>query len=222
MKSSEENRRTIWNPPPNSKIAEALDFGVDFSLLFENLKLSPQERIARPEEAMCFFEDIDRKSEKPNSQTNNFGNIIYSLSEKNVEFVIVGEIACYVHGWKHISLKLEITYSKSEENLKKIVEALSPFQPYLFNFSTNPAFDFNENLLGLNEDIQFKTNAGMIYLLNELDGIGDYNETEKLSEEINFYGNPTKILTLAGLIKTKKATGKKRDLLILPELEVLK
>jgi hypothetical protein len=92
------------NPPPNSKTAEARDFGVDFSLLFENLKLSPQERLAKAEEAMYFFEDIDRQSKKPNSQTNNFGNIIHSLSEKNVEFVIVGEIACYVHGWKHISL----------------------------------------------------------------------------------------------------------------------
>lgn len=33
------------NPPPGSKLAAARDFGVDLTLLWERLQLSPEERL---------------------------------------------------------------------------------------------------------------------------------------------------------------------------------
>lgn len=34
----------ITNPPPGSKLAEAKEWGVDLTLLYENLQLTPTER----------------------------------------------------------------------------------------------------------------------------------------------------------------------------------
>ncbi|MGI8670551.1 MAG: hypothetical protein ACR2J3_12030 [Aridibacter sp.] len=51
------------NPPPNSKIAEAKDFGVDLSLLLRWLKLSPQERIEEARIRMIFLEEIKKQGE---------------------------------------------------------------------------------------------------------------------------------------------------------------
>ena len=49
------------NPPPHSKIAEAKEFGVDLSLLFRWLKLSPQERIEEARNRMIFLEEVGRQ-----------------------------------------------------------------------------------------------------------------------------------------------------------------
>jgi hypothetical protein len=37
----------ITNPPPGSKLAEAKEWGVDLTLLYENLLLTPTERARR-------------------------------------------------------------------------------------------------------------------------------------------------------------------------------
>ena len=34
----------ITHPPPGSKLAEAKEWGVDLTLLYENLKLTPEQR----------------------------------------------------------------------------------------------------------------------------------------------------------------------------------
>ena len=51
------------NPPPDSKTAAARDFGVDLSLLFRWLKLSPQERIEEARERIILLEEIKKQGE---------------------------------------------------------------------------------------------------------------------------------------------------------------
>jgi len=46
----------LLNPPPNSKIAAAKEFGVDLTLLARNLRLTPEERI---NEMLQAVEDAD-------------------------------------------------------------------------------------------------------------------------------------------------------------------
>ena len=48
----------IRNPPCNSKIAAAKEFGVDLSLMFRWLELSPQERIEEARERMVLLEEV--------------------------------------------------------------------------------------------------------------------------------------------------------------------
>ena len=41
----------LLDPKPGSKIAAARDYGIDLSLVVENLKLTPAERLRRNEQA---------------------------------------------------------------------------------------------------------------------------------------------------------------------------
>jgi pantoate kinase len=53
----------IRNPPPDSKILAAKEFGVDLSLMFRWLKLSPQQRIEEARERMILLEEVKRQAE---------------------------------------------------------------------------------------------------------------------------------------------------------------
>jgi len=48
----------ITNPPPGSKLAEAKEYGIDLTLLVENLNLSVTERLRKLYSAAVFLQKI--------------------------------------------------------------------------------------------------------------------------------------------------------------------
>lgn len=60
------------DPPPNSKTAEARDFGVDLTLLFRWLKLSPQERIEEARKRMVFLEEVKRQGKLARTKNEKY------------------------------------------------------------------------------------------------------------------------------------------------------
>ncbi len=62
MKSLAEER--LRNPPPDSAIARARDFGIDLTLLIERLQLTPEERVFRLQQEMMAFDQIRGKAKK--------------------------------------------------------------------------------------------------------------------------------------------------------------
>ncbi len=59
----------LLDPLPGSKIAEARDFGIDLTMLAENLRYTPAERIKRNDQAansMLKFEEAVRKAKAAN------------------------------------------------------------------------------------------------------------------------------------------------------------
>jgi len=62
LKSPAEER--LRNPPPDSAIARARDFGIDLTLLIERLRLTPEERVSRLQQEMMAFDQIRGKGKK--------------------------------------------------------------------------------------------------------------------------------------------------------------
>ncbi len=64
----------LLNPRPGSKIAAARDFGIDLTLLVENLRLSPEQRLRHNEQAVNDMEKfaaaMRRAKQKPKSVFN--------------------------------------------------------------------------------------------------------------------------------------------------------
>ncbi|HEV8385289.1 MAG TPA: hypothetical protein VGQ11_10500 [Candidatus Acidoferrales bacterium] len=48
----------VTNPPPGSKLAEAKEYGVDLTLLLDNLFKSPTERIRELDRAQRFLDEL--------------------------------------------------------------------------------------------------------------------------------------------------------------------
>ncbi|CAN5872031.1 hypothetical protein BH20ACI4_BH20ACI4_25660 [soil metagenome] len=60
----EKARQLIINPPPNSKIAAAKEFGIDMTLLLRRLKLTPEQRLDELQQTMESFEEFRREAAK--------------------------------------------------------------------------------------------------------------------------------------------------------------
>ena len=111
---------------------------------------------------------------------------------------------------------------RTPENLKKIAKALAPFKPRPRDFPAGLPFVFDEVTLLNGTNFTFETAIGDIDLLGEVAGIGDYSEVEKEFVIMQLFDYDIKILSIDGLIKSKRAAGRPKDLLVLPELEALK
>ena len=146
---------------------------------------------------------------------------IKSLSENEVKFVIDGGVEFSAHSTGYITRDLDFCYSREKENLTRIVKALASYKPRLRPFPDNLPFAWDVRTLLSGTNFTLETDIGEIDLLGEVSGVGDYEAVKKESELMCFYGCDVYVLSIEGLIKAKKASGRTKDLLVLPELEAL-
>lgn len=151
-----------------------------------------------------------------------FEAALKSLTNEKVDFVVVGGLAISAHSTGYITTDLDFCYLRTRENLKRIVAALAPFEPRFRHFPENLPFVWDERTLQNGTNFTLVTTIGDIDLLGEVAGIGDYEAVEKESLVDTLYGCEVRILTVEGLIKAKRAAGRAKDLLVLPELEAIK
>ena len=147
---------------------------------------------------------------------------IKSLSENAVEYVIVGGVAVAFHGSSYVTQDLDFCFARTKENLKKIVRALSPYKPRPRGFPENLPFVWDQRTVQNGTNFTLETEIGDIDLLGEIKGVGDYAAVENQSVVMRLYGFDVRILSIEGLIKAKRAAGRAKDLLVLPELEALR
>lgn len=150
-----------------------------------------------------------------------FEPAIKSLTAAEVDFVIIGGLAVSFHSSGYVTKDLDFCYQRTPENLRKIVLAFESFSPRLRGFPDELPFAWDERTLQNGTNFTLKTKIGEIDMLGEVAGIGDYDAVEKNSIPAKIYDCDVKILTLDGLIKAKRAAGRTKDLLVLPELEAL-
>jgi hypothetical protein len=148
--------------------------------------------------------------------------ILKSLVESEVEFVIIGGVAITAHGSAYLTNDLDLCYSRSSENLNKLVVALSKFSPRFRHFPENLPFTFDVSTLRNGTNFTFVTKVGDVDLLGEVAGVGNYEDVCRNSEYKELFGLQIRVLSLDGLINAKRAAGRTKDLLVLPELEALR
>ena len=148
-------------------------------------------------------------------------DLLKELHRLGVEFIIIGGMAAVAHGSAYLTLDLDLCYSRKKENLEKLAEALASFQPHLRGAPPDLPFRLDAATLRSGMNFTLSTNLGDLDILGEVSGLGDYRAALSFSEELELYGMRCRVLTLEGLIKTKKAAGRTKDLMLLPELEAL-
>ena len=63
-------QQLILNPRPGSKVAAAIEFGIDLTLTYGQLKKTPQERLEDQQSAMRGLEEITRAGAEARRQNN--------------------------------------------------------------------------------------------------------------------------------------------------------
>jgi hypothetical protein len=151
----------------------------------------------------------------------NFVTAVQTLVDAGVDFVIIGGWSAILHGSSHTTNDLDVCFSRLSENLKRLAQALAAFHPRLRDLPGNLPFVWDEITLRSGTVFTLSTDLGAINLLADVTGIGDFDKVKAHSELIQAFDRSVWTLDLPSLIRAKRATGREKDLLVLPELESL-
>lgn len=151
----------------------------------------------------------------------NFPELLRILSHAKVEFIVVGGAAGIAHGSAMITYDLDIVYNRSNENIARIVAALSEYRPYLRGAPPGLPFDWSDRTVKNGLNFTLTTSLGAIDILGEIAGGGNYEDLLSEAGEIELYGIHCLCLKLEKLILTKRAAGRAKDFNSIAELEAL-
>ena len=116
---------------------------------------------------------------------------------------------------------MDICYSRERENIKKLATALAPFNPSLRGAPIDLPFRLDAESLNSGLNFTLTTDLGDLDILGEVTGLGGFARVLTFSEELEIFGMRCTVLTLEGLITSKRAVSRAKDLRLLPELEAL-
>src|SRR5256885_2684216 len=106
----------------------------------------------------------------------------------------------YLRGWSHVSLVLELCYSRQHVNRKRLAAALAPYHPRPRDIPADLPFVWDEQTLQQGMNFTLTTDLGNIDLLGELKGLGAYEEARASSVVMNLFGLSCQVLSLDALI----------------------
>jgi hypothetical protein len=125
-------------------------------------------------------------------------------------------------GSAYVTRDVDICYERSKENLRRLVQALLPYHPRLRTPKEDVPILWDEFTLRNGLNFTLRTDLGDLDLLGEVTALGLYKDALAASDVMEAYGRSCRVLNLDALIRTKKAAGRTKDLLAIPELEALK
>ena len=149
--------------------------------------------------------------------------LVRALQKAKVDFVIIGGVAMTAHGSAHVTQDLDVCYSREPDNLERIVRALAPLNPRLRVVSEPKGLPFLWDAETLRHGLNFTlpTLHGDLDLLGEVSGLGAYEQVHHAAERVVLFGRETWVLGLPGLIASKQASARPKDLRQIPELRAL-
>jgi predicted nucleotidyltransferase len=143
------------------------------------------------------------------------------LAEYKVDCVIVGGIAAVLHGSMLLTSDVDVCYARDSSNLKRLSEALQSVNARLRNAPEGLPFILDAETLKRGLNFTFSTDIGDLDLLGEVRGIGVYKDVLDGSLTFELFGYQFAVIDIGKLIVAKRAAGRPKDLVALPELEAI-
>jgi hypothetical protein len=143
------------------------------------------------------------------------------LGEHKVDCVIVGGIAALIHGSLLLTNDVDVCYARDPENLKRLAGALQSVHARLRNAPEGLPFILDAETLKRGLNFTFTTDVGDLDLLSEVRGVGYYDEVFADSITVELFDYRFAVIDIGKLVIAKRAAGRPKDLLALPELEAI-
>jgi hypothetical protein len=151
----------------------------------------------------------------------DFAALLQTLSRHEVAFIVIGGAAAIAHGSARLTQDLDIVYQRSPVNLERLVAALAPLKPYLRGAPPGLPFVWDRTSLARGLNFTLVTSLGELDLLGEIPGGGTYEDLAENAMELRLFETRCLCLSLAQLIRAKRAAGRPRDLEAIAELEAI-
>jgi len=143
------------------------------------------------------------------------------LGEYRVDCVIVGGVAAAIHGSSLLTSDLDVCYARDSANLKRLAEALQSVHARLRNAPEGLPFILDAETLRRGLNFTFATDIGDLDLLGEVRGVGHYEEVLAGSITVELFDYRFAVIDISKLVIAKRAAGRPKDLMALPELEAI-
>jgi hypothetical protein len=150
----------------------------------------------------------------------NFIAAVQALVDAEVDFVIIGGWSAILHGSAYTTDDLDICFSRDRDNLGRLAQALAPYHPRMRDFPSGLPFIWDTTLRN-GTVFTLSTDLGIIDLLAEVAGVGDFAAVKSHAVSTNAFERKVLTLDLPSLIASKRAAGRVKDLQVLHELESL-
>ena len=151
----------------------------------------------------------------------NLEETLRVLYDAGVEFVVIGGAAMGLQGSAHLTKDMDFCYERSGSNVERLAKALKPYHPSLRGAPAGLPFHFDAETISHGLNFTLSTDLGDIDFFGEVSGLGGFGNVKAASDVKNVGGIKVWVLSLPGLIKSKAAAGRARDLYVLPELKAL-
>ena len=198
-------------------VSRAIEFGADLSMTADSLTHSPTERLGR---LRC---EGDVPFGLKTFTSMDPIRIARLLAENHVEYVLVGGAAMAARGMNYATNDYDICYRVTSDNMQRLIDAVEPSNPKLRIESkgTTVSVHLDEYTLRETPILPLATEAGNVDLLNRVEGLGDYAAVLQHCTALQIAEHSVPVLSYAGLALAKRAAGRMKDLMALPELEAL-
>ncbi|MFQ5822732.1 MAG: hypothetical protein ACE5JB_01605 [bacterium] len=126
-----------------------------------------------------------------------------------------------MHGSARVTFDLDVVYARDSDNIKRLVQTLKPYSPYLRYAPPALPFVFDKETVEKGLNFTLTTKLGNLDLLGEVVGGGTYEDLLPYSQQIKVFGVNCYCLGLERLIHLKRAAGRPKDFEAIAELEAI-
>lgn len=151
----------------------------------------------------------------------DFKLLLSKLSENDFDFIVIGGFAAAAYGSSFVTQDLDLCAVLTPDSIEKLRDILRDVHPVHRIAQNKPSFlDQPKIVEGIN-NLYLQTDIGVLDLLSNVTGVGDFNELKKSCVEVSIYGHKCKLISINDLIKAKRALNRTKDLEVAKELELI-
>jgi predicted nucleotidyltransferase len=147
--------------------------------------------------------------------------VLRLMQSQQVRHIVIGGWAAIIHGNARSTNDVDVVYARDADNIRRLVEAMRPWNPYLRGVPPGLPFRWDEATVRAGLNFTLTTDHGDVDLLGEVAGGGTYEQLLPHTQEATPFGIPCRVVTLERLIQLKRAAGRPKDLLVIAELQAL-
>lgn len=151
----------------------------------------------------------------------DFERLLKTLAEHRVECILIGGVAATAHGSSRLTQDIDVVYSRSSENIDRLVEAIAGLHPYPRGAPPGLPFHWDRPTIERGLNFPLTTDVGDLDLFGEIVGGGAYEDLLPHTLKIKPFGVECLCLDLEFLIRVKRAAGRPKDLEAIAELEAI-
>jgi hypothetical protein len=148
--------------------------------------------------------------------------LLTRLKTNGLDFVVIGGVCVIFYGVPLATFDLDICCRFGEQNLKRIEASVHDLHPVHRLTANKLPFELTPHLCAELKNLYLQTDLGKLDCLSEVAGIGDFDEVLKQSVPAKFSYGEFRFLSLDGLIASKQAAGRERDLVAVRQLKAIK